>query len=89
MPFELPAALLDAGGWVFAAFMLAAILWAIVKGRLVPGVTHEREVARADKATASVEKGTADLAQRVEALATSVQVLTEAVGKGFKRGIRE
>lgn len=80
MPFELPKELLDAGGWVFAALLAAAILWAIVKGKLVPGVTHDREVARADRATDQLEKE----GDTNRELLTAVKALTETLGQVLK-----
>ena len=55
MDFELPTALLDAGGWVFASVVLASVLIMVRRGDIVPGWVYRREVERADKATAQVD----------------------------------
>ena len=49
-PAELTA-LAQAGGWLFAALVLAVVLVALSRGDLAPGWIYKREIERADKAT--------------------------------------
>lgn len=63
MPVEIPKALIDAGGWVFGAAVLAAVITLLIRGDLAlkREVTREteradREAARADSATVALEK---------------------------------
>lgn len=84
MPFGLSPDILDAGGWVFAAIVLAIVIAALIRGDLVPGAIHKRESARADTATAQLERQgeTAEkLADQVEDLAGNVKQLVEILGR--------
>ena len=56
MPFDLPKALLDAGGWVACASIAIGVIVAIVRGDLVPGNLYRREASRADTATSQLER---------------------------------
>lgn len=56
MDFDIPKALLEAGGWVFAAITLTGVVTALIRGDLVPGNIHKREIARADTATSQLER---------------------------------
>ena len=49
-PAELQA-LGNAGGWVVAVVFMGLGVAAFVRGDVVPGWIHKREIARADKAT--------------------------------------
>lgn len=78
--FDLPKVLLDAGGWVFAAAVLAGIVAAIVRGDLVPGPVYRREVARADSATKQLE----DSNELGVTLTAQVDTLVKIVGEVFR-----
>lgn len=56
MPFDIPKALLEAGGWVAAASIAIGIIVALIRGDLVPGALYKREVTRADTATSQLER---------------------------------
>lgn len=68
-------AILDAGGWLACAGVLAAVLFLIVKGYLVPGSIYRREVDRANTATNQLERQN-DLG---ETLTTQVDTLIQLV----------
>lgn len=75
MPIDIPKALLDAGGWVFAAAVLLGVVMAIIRGDLVPGTLYKREVARADTATTQLEHWNAI----GETLTAQVKLMSELV----------
>lgn len=86
------AALLDtlikAGGWAFAAIVIAGGAWklyqAVKNGDLVPGKTHQREIERADKNAALLARFT-DVEEKrqeqLEAILDNGRQLTEVVTK--------
>lgn len=76
MPLDIPKELLDAGGWVFCAVALFGIVAALVKGLLVPGGVHQREIARGDKATAQLERNS----EAVEKLTGQLGTLLSLMG---------
>lgn len=76
MPFELPKALIDAGGWVTALAVALGVIVGIIRGDLVPGSLYRREVGRADTATEQLERQN-DLGER---LTTQVDTLVQLVG---------
>ena len=80
MPLGLPSEVLGAGGWVFASLVLAAVITALIRGDLVPGVTHKREVARADRATEQLEKE----GDTNRELLAAVKALTDIMAKAFR-----
>lgn len=69
-------AILDAGGWVACSIVLTGVLFAIVRGLLVPGSLYKREVDRADTATNQLERQN-DLGEK---LTTQVETLVQLVG---------
>jgi hypothetical protein len=74
---------IDAGGWVFSAVIMFAVLSLVYTGKLVPRFVYDREIQRADKATAIAEKSVDGL--------TSVAAQTESLSKlleGFISGGR-
>ena len=75
MPFELPKALLDAGGWVACASIAVGVIVAIIRGDLVPGRLYRREADRADTATAQLERQN----ELGETLTTQVETLVKLV----------
>lgn len=77
MPLGLPSDVLAAGGWAFASVVLATVIAAVIRGDLVPGVTHKREVARADRATDQLEKE----GDTNRELLAAVKALTETMGR--------
>lgn len=77
MGLEIPRALLDAGGWVFAAVILSAVITALIRGDLVPGGVHKREIARADQATDQLERNS----ETNEKVVSQVAVLIDLLGK--------
>lgn len=80
MPVDLPGALLDAGGWVFAAVTLSGVVAALIRGDLVPGSIYQREIERANTATEQLERQN-DLGER---LTTQVETLIKVVGEAMK-----
>ena len=77
MPFELPKALIDAGGWVVAACIAIGVIVAIIREDLVSGRAYKREVDRADKATAQLERNS----ETVEGIGRSLDTLLELLTK--------
>lgn len=84
MPIEVPPALLDAGGWVFAAVILVGVLSLIVTGRLVPGSVLASAEARERKATAQLERQ----AEAYNKLVTQLQVLISVLADSVENGRR-
>lgn len=75
MPIDLPAALLDAGGWAVAAVIAIGVIGAIIRGDLVPGGVYKREASRADMATTQLERQT----ELGETMTTQVETLVRLV----------
>lgn len=89
--FELPKALIDAGGWVTAAALALGIVALFVNDVLISRKRHEaemaRETARADKATAQLEREAEvneQLTGEVGRLATEVGTLVDVLGRVLK-----
>jgi hypothetical protein len=75
MSFDLPQALLDAGGWVVATAIAIGVITALVRGDLVPGPVYRREITRADSATTQLERQN----ELGEKLTTQVETLIKLV----------
>jgi hypothetical protein len=56
MPLPNLPLLAEAGGWVIAIAVLLSVLWLVIRGDLVPGKSHQREVERADALDDVVDK---------------------------------
>lgn len=93
MDLGLPKVLLDAGGWVFAAAVLAAIITALIRGDLVTGKSASdalgRETKRADKATEQLERNS-EIGEKLvlsnDKLTGQVDLLIELLIKFVQRG---
>lgn len=84
---QFPKAIIDAGGWAFAAVTLGGIIAAIVRGDLVPGALYRREVTRADGATKLLEEANSlgrTLTAQVDTLVAQVDTLVKIVGDVFR-----
>jgi hypothetical protein len=71
----------DAGGFVLSALFMLSVVILISTGKLVPGYVYQREIDRADKATAMAAKAVDGL--------TAVATQTESLSKlleGFIAG---
>lgn len=66
----------DIGGWCFAVVVLALILVAIVRGDLVPGWIHKREIERGDKITALMSQQTATMEKQTDATERQTSIIT-------------
>jgi hypothetical protein len=75
VPIDIPAALLDAGGWVTSAAIAIGVIAALIHGDLVPGMLYKREVTRADSATTQLERQN----ELGEKLTAQVEVLIKLV----------
>jgi hypothetical protein len=80
LPFELPRALIEAGGWVVAAVFAFGVITLIIRGDLVTGRTHQREIDRADKATTQLERNN-DFNKKMSA---QVETLVKLVAEVLK-----
>lgn len=78
-------AVLDAGGWVACSVVLTGVLFAIIKGYLVPGSLYKREVDRADTATNQLERQN-DLGETLTAqVETLIQLVADVLGARGRR----
>jgi hypothetical protein len=58
-----------------ASGMVLALAWMVFTGRLVPGPTHDRALARIDKLEATLEKRDAQVAELMELARTTVATI--------------
>lgn len=81
MPFSIPKELLDAGGWVAAAAVALGWVGAILRGDMVPGSVHRREIDRADKATAQLERLLDSTHRSADQVATVIELLSKILSR--------
>lgn len=77
MGIDIPKALLDAGGWAACAALAFAVVGLFVRGEFVTKAVYQREIDRADKATAQLERQ----GETNEKVASQMDSLLELLGK--------
>jgi hypothetical protein len=83
MPLPSPAelsALANVGGWLFASVVLALVIGGFIRGDIVPGWIHKREMALGDKSTELLAQMTAAMDRNTSVLDTVVGQQTVMVG---------
>lgn len=88
MLFDIPKALLEAGGWTVATAIAIGVIAALIRGDLVTGRSAkealDRETTRADRATDQLESSS-DIGEKVVAandrLSGQISVLIDLMSK--------
>ena len=75
----------DAGGWAFSGFLAISIIVALIRGDLVPGFIHRREIARGDR----LEAEAAPLVKRTRILERGLDRCRAALRAASRRPTRD
>ena len=76
MTWPSPEVLAQIGGWCFAVIVCAVVIGGFIKGDLVPGWIHKREIERADKITALISEQTAVMEKQTDNTERQISVIT-------------